>query len=144
MKKSGFTLLEILVSALIMAIVMLGLANVFFAGKRYVYHARSRIAATEISKTFLDPLASQVRQSANNTTINDGWNQTSNALRTGLRYCDNNTSHAALQQEGCLSEAERTFDSMVYSATYNISDVNGTDLRKVRLVVNWSEWNGTD
>jgi prepilin-type N-terminal cleavage/methylation domain-containing protein len=142
MKNSGFTLLEILVSALIMAIVMLGLANVFFAGKRYVIHSRSRIAATEIGKTFLDPLATQVRQVANNTTATDGWDEANNSLRVGLRYCDGNGSHA--QQENCLSQAERTFDNMVYNATYNITNVSGTDLRKVRLVVNWSEWNGTD
>jgi len=142
MKNSGFTLLEILVSALIIAIVMLGLANVFFAGKRYVIHARSRITATELGKTFLDPLATQVRQSANNSTSSDGWNEANNSLSIGVRYCDSNASHT--QQDNCLPLAERTFDNMNYSAEYNISQVGTTDLRKVRLTVNWSEWNGTD
>jgi len=141
MKNSGFTLLEVLASAVIIALVMLGLANVFFAGKYYVIHARSRIAASELAKTFLDPLSSQVRQSSNNTTSADGWDEANNDLRNGTRYCDSVGGHT--QQANCIPAAQRTLDNMDYSAKYDISQVGGTELRKVKLTVNWTEYNGT-
>jgi Tfp pilus assembly protein PilV len=60
--KKALTLFEILVSVIILALVITGLANVFVAGKRYIRHSRMRMGGGEIGKQFLDPLQSYVRQ----------------------------------------------------------------------------------
>ena len=60
--KRAFTLFEILVSVIILALVITGLANVFVAGKKYIKHSRLRISGGELGKKFLDPLQIYVRQ----------------------------------------------------------------------------------
>jgi Tfp pilus assembly protein PilV len=43
MNKKALTLFEIIVSVVILALAVTGLANVFVAGKRYIQHSRSRM-----------------------------------------------------------------------------------------------------
>jgi len=62
LNKKALTLLEILISVIILALVVTGLANVFVAGKRYIQHSRMRMTGGELGKYFLDPLQMQVRQ----------------------------------------------------------------------------------
>lgn len=124
--KKGFTLLEILVASLLMAVALMGLASIFVTGKGMVLHARYRMSSAELAKIFLSPLQMAVRQ--------DTWNNNiTNALGLGsgdTRIYTNNLT---------LNKAQ-------YNATYNITNVtnNGTiiprlDLRKVRLDVIWNE-----
>ena len=67
MNKKGLSLVEILVSLVIMGLVMVGLVNIFISGKRWTLHSRSRITAGELGRYFLDPLQMDVRQ--------DTWDQ---------------------------------------------------------------------
>lgn len=60
--KKALTLLEILVSLIILALLLTGLANIFLAGKRYTQRSRVRMAGGEIGKYFLDPLQNHVNQ----------------------------------------------------------------------------------
>ena len=62
MHKKGLTLLEILVASIILAVVIAGLANIFFVGKKYILRSRLRMAAGELGRAFLDPLQKDVRQ----------------------------------------------------------------------------------
>jgi Tfp pilus assembly protein PilV len=68
--KKALTLFEILVSVVILALVITGLANVFVAGKRYIKYSRLRMGGGEIGKRFLDPLQTYVRQNDWNTSTN--------------------------------------------------------------------------
>jgi len=116
MNKKGLSLLEILISVLILALVMTGLANVFVAGKRHILHSRSRMTVSELGKYFLDPLQMQVRQ-------ND-WTTTTNCLGTG----------------NCPPQTwTESTTNIVYTANTNWTIVPGTTLRKITTTINWSE-----
>src|SRR3989338_5521605 len=62
MRKKGLSLLEILISTLILALLMIGLGNIFVAGKKLILHSRSRMTGGELGKNFLDPFQRLVRQ----------------------------------------------------------------------------------
>ena len=113
MHKKGFTLIEILVSALILALVMTGMANVFLASRRHLMHTRSKIQAAELGRLFLAPLQMDVRQ--------DQWS--SNCLGSGT---------------GC--PGTETIDNITYTPTYNRT-LNSpiTNLNKVKLTITWNE-----
>lgn len=60
---SALTLMEILVSLSILALVLVGLMNVFLAGRRYMYTNRSKMEGGELGKYFLDSRKTDVDQS---------------------------------------------------------------------------------
>ena len=136
----ALTLIEVIVAAIILALLMLGLTNLFVSGKRYIMHARARMTGGEIGRLFLDPLNMAVRQ--------DTWGDNTNALYDApaagstIRYCDSVAAHAGNQQPAgwCPSANERTLDGIVYNATYTFtrnSPIN--NLTKVKLDVTWTE-----
>lgn len=131
---TGFTLIEITVSTILIALMLIGLVNLFVGGKRYILHSRSRMAGGELGRVFLEPLQMQVRQ--------DTWNQTTNGLSTGTRNCQ---ADADPPLPNCPPEGERTLYGMRYDAEYNISDdstggpLQNTDLRRVVLTISWTE-----
>lgn len=128
--KKGFTLLEIIVATLILALVMTGLANIFLAAKRHLTHTRSKIQAAELGRLFLAPLQMGVRQ--------DTWADTNNALKAGVRYCDDDAGHT--QQPGCPTQAERTLDGIIYEAKYTINRDNPiTNANKIKVDITWTE-----
>jgi Tfp pilus assembly protein PilV len=115
MSLTGFTLMEVLVSAVLIAIVLVGLANLFVVGKRYILHNRSRMTGGELGRVFLDPLQMHVRQ--------DTWGTANNCL--------SNKTNCPTPQ---------TLDNITYTPDYNdITDVAGTNLRRVRLIISWTE-----
>jgi len=124
MKKKGLTLLEIIVAAMIMALVMAGIANIFVAAKRHIFHTRFRMTGSELGHWYLDPLAEQVRQ--------DKWG--SNCLSSN--------------PTDCLKEkVSQSLDNKDYNPKYEIEDavkVIGTPLplskvRKVKVKIEWKE-----
>ncbi|MCM8779623.1 MAG: prepilin-type N-terminal cleavage/methylation domain-containing protein, partial [Candidatus Omnitrophica bacterium] len=60
--RRAVTLVELLVSVMILALIIAGLANIFFTSRRYITFSRSRTQAAEFSKTVLDNLYKEVRQ----------------------------------------------------------------------------------
>jgi prepilin-type N-terminal cleavage/methylation domain-containing protein len=118
MKRKGLTLMEIIVSVVILALVVTGLINIFIAGRRHILHTRLRMTATELGRYFLDPLQMQVRQ--------DTWNDLANCLGTG--NCPNQTAGPA---EGL----DRNFTA---NYTANVSYL-GTNLTKIRANITWNE-----
>ena len=121
MNKKGITLMEVLVASIIFALVMIGVANLFVGGKRYILHARSRMTGGELGRYFLDPLQVQVRQ--------DEWG--TNNLSKGF------------DSAGIPSQwtDNRAIDKIRYNVDYtaeNAADTE-TDVRKVTATVSWTE-----
>jgi len=110
-KEDGFTLLEIIVASVILSTVVLGMLGVFVAGNNWVIHYRERATSAELGKLFVDPLQMDVRQ--------DQWG--SNGLST------------------TPASATWTVNNKPFTATYATWTVPGTELRKVRTTVNWTE-----
>jgi len=111
--------MEIIISVVILAMVMTGLANIFVGSKRWLLHARLRMAGGELGRHFLEPLQMQVRQ--------DQWG--SNCLSS------NPTS-------GCdLNSWIDPYGNITYLPTYSINSLNSPNdrLRKVKLTLSWSE-----
>ncbi|MFA5411308.1 MAG: prepilin-type N-terminal cleavage/methylation domain-containing protein [Candidatus Omnitrophota bacterium] len=117
MNKKSFTLLEILLSVLIFALVIAGMANLFVTGKRWISHSRFRMTGSELGKVFLDPLQKEVRQDewSNNCLSRDGINSAG---------CDT----------GSWTDPS---NKITYTPEYKIDSVG--NLRRVILKVKWQE-----
>ena len=138
MSRRALTLLEVLIALVIFAVIMAGLTNLFISGKRWILHARARMAGGEIGKQFLDPLQMQVRQ--------DSWPSTSNCFNCLTTNC------SSPPVPGCATFLNPWTDipnKITYTPTYtSITAVNSESpnhtlghLRKVVLKVSWSEIN---
>lgn len=111
MKRQGLTLIEILVSTLILALVLAGLVNVFTSSRNYIVHYRKLSISSELGKNFLNPLEMDINQST--------WG--SNCLSAGIN---------------CPSDV--TIDGTNYRPEYEFMDF-GNELRKVKLTIHWNE-----
>ena len=107
---AGLTLLEILVSMVVFALIMGGLANLFISTKRLILRAGYQMSSAEIGKRFLDPL--QLKVSA------DTWN--TNCLGQP-NYSD--------------CPPDEVFGGITYHPTYQITNLPGTNLQKVVVTV---------
>ena len=111
MDKRGFTLIEVIVSTILIAVLVIGLASIFLSGNRYILHSRRRMTSGELGMVFLDPLQMDVRQ--------DTW---------GSNCLSNKTNCPPPQSIG----------SITYTPDYSdITDIAGTSLRRVKLTINW-------
>lgn len=134
MKRKGQTLLELLAAGVILSLVVGGMVSVFLSAKRFILHSRSRVAAAEIGRNLVDYLQMHVRA--------DTWNITTQndlaATTLAYRYCDDDMSHT--QQTDCITQSERTLNTIIYSANYSISDApTNPNLRKVVARISWNE-----
>jgi len=130
LKNRSTTLFEVIVATVIFSLVMAGMVGVFVAGKRHIFHSRERMTGSEMGKLFLDPLQLSVRQ--------DTWNDTGNALTEGTTYCD---SSGTGQNPACPSAgSQRKVNNIDYTAQYDVDAVSGTNLRRVKVHVNWTEF----
>lgn len=76
MDRRGMTLLEVIISMLILSTVTIGIANVFIASKRHIGINRSKIVAAELGRYYMDVLQLNVTQ--------DDWRLSSNNLTQTL------------------------------------------------------------
>lgn len=116
MERKALTLIELLVSVLILALMAAGMGSLFFSGKKWVLHSRASMAGGELGKYFLDPLQMEVNQSTWDTSC------------VGANICPPASVNPT-----------QTLDNINYNATYNSSPVTGTTLRRVRVTINWTE-----
>ena len=114
MDRKGLTLLEILVSAIIMALVMTGLASVFIAAKRHIQRPRAAMAGGELERYLFSDRQMEVRQ--------DQWGNSTNCLSSS-------------PTSGCPSNM--TISGVTYNLTWSISGVAGTNLRRARITLTW-------
>jgi len=125
MNKKGLSLLEILISSVILALLMAGLVNLFVAGKRHIVHTRSRMAGGELGRLFFDYLQMHVRE--------DTWLAAGNALQTGVWNCPPS-------QPGCPTALERTFGAITYGAQYTITrNAPINNVNRVTVNIAWTE-----
>jgi prepilin-type N-terminal cleavage/methylation domain-containing protein len=112
-RKSGFTLVEIIVAAALFGLVIVGLLSVFVAGAKHMVHARERMVGVQLGKLFIDPLQLYVRE--------DTWDNTANQLKLGD-----------------TSATDQRVNNRQFSAAYHITDVGGS-LRRVTTHISWTE-----
>lgn len=126
--KRSTTLFEVIISTVIFALVIGGLASVFVSGKRHILHSMERMTSSEMGKLFLDPLQLYVRQ--------DNWDTVNNALTVGTTYCD---ASGVNQNPACPSLAlHRKVNNTDYTARYDVATFS-TNLRRVKVTINWTE-----
>lgn len=121
MGKKGISLLEVVISAVILALIMGGLGNLFVSGKRYILHNRYRMTAGELGKRFLDPILKDVKANIEGTCLGS-----------------NSENRAAL----CPGYAN--IEEIIYTPTYtNFEKVkvgtNNLEIRKIVVSINWEE-----
>ena len=113
-KNSGFTLLEIIISTIILSLLLLGMLGVFVAGNTWVGHFRERMVSVELGKFFLDPLQDQVRQ--------DTW------------------AGSQLANPGSYNGISQTINNRVFNEIHTVSPtIAGTDLHRVTSTISWTE-----
>ncbi|OGX19137.1 MAG: hypothetical protein A3K83_01225 [Omnitrophica WOR_2 bacterium RBG_13_44_8b] len=107
--------METLVAVVLIALILTGLVNLFVVGKRYVILSRSRTMGIELGKTFLDPLQNQfVRQ--------ENWTAANNCLTNSPNGCP----------------GAQVVGSVTFTPTWNNTGVDGTDLRRATVTINWT------
>ena len=113
-KRSGLSLIEIIISMLIFALIMGGVANLFMATKKHALRGRLRMTKAELVRFFLDPIQTQVRQDqwGSNCISSDGTNTN----------CD---------------ASAQVLDGISYTPEYVKSPVAGTDLRKLKFTLSY-------
>lgn len=123
MRKKGVTLVEIMVSTILVVLIVAGMAHVFVTARRYAALNRSRMQAMEFNKQILDGFAQSVRQ--------DTWTDLTNPLGRNIENQPNATT---------------TYNAIAYNSTFNVTaapPLYGSDkipaLRKVKLIINWTE-----
>lgn len=115
-KKSGFTLMELLVAATIFGLVIIGLSSVFVAGNKHMIHARERMSSAALGKFFLDPLQNQIRQ--------DTWAGSELAAATGIP--------SAL--------VSLTINKRLFQESHIVTGISSVpNLRRVVSTINWTE-----
>ncbi len=113
-KQSGYSLVEVMVSAAIFSLVIVGLMNTFIAGNKHIIHTRERMASAELGKLFLDPLQANVRQ--------DTWG-----------------AGNQLAVDGTYAGTSQTTNNRTFTETHTVSAVPVTNLRRVTSTISWTE-----
>jgi Tfp pilus assembly protein PilW len=116
-KSSGLSLVEIIVSMVILSLVMLGFINLFMSGKRFIIHSRLLMTGGELGRYSLDPLQMEVRQ--------DTWNTSANNLAVKT-----------------YNGSPITISGITYTPNYTVSDksvCSSSVIRKVKVEVKWNE-----
>lgn len=114
--------MEVIIAAMLLALAVGGVVNIFVSGRRFIQHSRMRMTGGEIGKTFIDPLQADVRQ--------DTWGTAGNNL--------NETGAAGRITNGSI-------DGINYQANYVIANVAITpgnsinDIRRVQTTLSWTE-----
>lgn len=130
-KNQGVSLIEILVSCVIIALLVGGLGSVFVAGSRWITQIHSQSAAEEIGKLFLDPMQMHVRRSDWDVAIPG-----SNALTIGTTWCDGAGGHA----QNPLCPVSRRVGKIDYNVRYDVQNAPASNaVRKVTVTITWQE-----
>ena len=111
---AGISLLEIIVSLMILALVLVGFSNVFVVSRGYMAHSRSRVSASQLGTVFLEPLNNAVNQS--------NWDQAGNPLSAQT-----------------VVRAPVTISGVAYTPSYVIDNITSTTLRRVKVDISWNE-----
>jgi Tfp pilus assembly protein PilW len=111
--KGAFSLMEVVVAAVIVAAVFGGVTAIFVNVRRYVLHANRRLVATNLGRETLNGLYGQVRA--------DTWSGNSSALSGGHQE---NINYGAI-------------DNNNYAGSYQVNNETGRQYRRVIMRVNY-------
>ena len=114
MKKKGFSLLEVLISTLILSIAFGGIIASFSYARAYVLRANRRLVAANLARKVFDSLTPHVRQ--------DEWNDAANPLNPA--YANKTFSE--------------TSDDGTQNVTYTVED-DPLGYRKVTVTVEYED-----
>ncbi|MCF7869875.1 MAG: type II secretion system GspH family protein [Candidatus Omnitrophica bacterium] len=111
-KRKALSLVEILVSAVILAVTVMGLVSVFVSGRRYINRANKRSVAAALVTSFSRDFYRDVRA--------DTWG--SGRLRGGTHNLD-----------------QFNIDNINYDGEYTVSGVSGRDYREVTITFQYPD-----
>lgn len=123
---TGFTLVEVIVSLLILAIAVTGLFASFVAAQRYVSRSRHRLVAANAARMAIESLKSSVDQRT--------WDDPAVNLLACAAYPCTKTYALPADYQGTPWN---------WSANYVVTpiSVGGVDMRRVDVTVRWDESN---
>lgn len=137
MNKQGVSLIEILVSCVIIALLLGGLSSIFVAGSRWITSIHAQSAGEEVGKLFLDPMQMHVRQiDWDNTATNALALKAGETKRT--TYCDSDGTPP--QNPLCaavVTNERRQVGKIEYKVRYDVQDFN--NVRKVKATISRKE-----
>jgi Tfp pilus assembly protein PilV len=110
----GFTLMEVLIGAIILAASFGGIVAAFTAARSYVSRSNKRLVAANLARSYLNQLYNDVSA--------DIWNSTACSLYPGN-----------------YNLGSVTIDGIDYSITYNVTNVTGYDYRQVVFNVTYPQ-----
>jgi prepilin-type N-terminal cleavage/methylation domain-containing protein len=118
MKKKGFTLVEIMVSLVILSLLASGMLSVFVSSRKLVSRSKRRLYATEIARREIDSRRDRIRA--------DTW-----CLTGGANFLDPTATWS-----NCASAAYPGF-----TVECRVEGIPGRDYRKLSVRVRWNEPN---
>ena len=130
----GLSLVEIIVSSIILALIIGGLVSTFVSGKRWLGHSRAQMTGGELGKYFLDPLALAVRH--------DQWDESA-----GDYEADTGQGVANDLCQDCPHPGNAVrMNNKDYTRVYTITTIPTLNdpakygqARKVTTVISWTE-----
>jgi type II secretory pathway pseudopilin PulG len=118
----GFTLMEIVVSLIILAAVFGGITATFIGVKRYVSRASRRLTAVNLGRQVLNSLYTRVRA--------DTWNTGLLSVNVSPKNC----SVADVQ----VPNTTAAMDGFAYGPnTYTVSQIAGREYREVTVTITY-------
>lgn len=123
MKREGFTLMEILVSVIILVLLIAGLLSSFISVKRFSKRSTYKMISAELIRYFFAPFSMEVKQ--------NNWNLPANGL-----YAPTPQTHTYTQTIGLVTYTVTTvIDKYVTlpNPPYNM------DIRRVTMDIVWNE-----
>ena len=118
-KQGGFTLVEVIVSLLILLTTAAGISASFTAAQNYVLRSKRRIAAVNFARQKLEELRPYVRQ--------DTWTNSTNSL-----WAAENATQAYPPENISL-------DTWPGQRNYTVTNTDNKALRPVSVTANWTE-----
>jgi prepilin-type N-terminal cleavage/methylation domain-containing protein len=114
---TGFTLMEVIVGLIILAVVFGGIISAFVSVKRYVSRATRRVVSTNLNKQFLNSLYKDVRA--------DTWDNATAALAPGVHDTTN------------IEIDNFSYGSASNPNNYEVQTVPGKDYRQVNVTISY-------
>ena len=120
-ENKGMSLLEVIISTVLLAFIVAGLVNLFVFGKRYILHNRAKMTGGMLGSVFLDNFPQQfVRM--------DTWYDATNCLGP-------NSTCSNIATRGKADGLDRD-----YTATYTIDTASlPSNLHRVTVNLKWNE-----
>lgn len=122
MKKKSFTLVEVIVAAVILALVVVGMFVVFKSGERFSVEDKQKVAATNLNRQVIEHLQSLGAQDFSSSELSAGRHNAAGLISDTL--------------------ADSVESPEFYYTVEDIDDDNDgtTDYKKVNVTYSWEYW----